>query len=406
MPASTLNAFSKRLYELVSGPKGASWAPVPGAAPTGGSAAPASAGPLVGGQYQLVSGPNGAQLARVSGTIPGSGQVYGQDTLSLSARSATGAEPIGGSALLTQGASGSNVRTIQQELQSAGFSPGGVDGIFGPNTANAVRAFQRARGLQVDGVVGPQTEAALSRTQAPAPAPAPAASYGGGMLGKGSTGPSVVQLQQKLAAAGFNPGGVDGDFGPNTLNAVMAFQRARGLQVDGVVGPQTAGALGMGAIQTSAPAPSSGGFGGAAVAAARQLQANGYHYTVNLTSDYHPVRFQVGCCADFAVDSWAKAGIDLYNQVSDPHYCPTLVNYFKNGGGGHHWIPAGGRAAPGDMVFFDWDGDGVADHTAIVSAVDGNGRPTSIVESYDFNLPVRERAIGSSLNNVLGYGRA
>jgi hypothetical protein len=38
--------------------------------------------------------------------------------------------------------------------------------------------------------------------------------------------------------------------------------------------------------------------------------------------------------------------------------------------------------------------------------VDGNGKPTKIIESYNFNLPVRERAIGSSLNNVLGYGRA
>jgi nucleoid-associated protein YgaU len=155
-----------------------------------------------------------------------------------------------------------------------------------------------------------------------------------------------------------------------------------------------------------APAPSAGGFGGKAVAAGRALKAAGYHYTVNLTTNYHPVRFKIGCCADFAVDTWAKAGIDLYGRINNPHYCPNLVNYFKGGRDGHHWIGKGDRAAVGDMVFFDWDHSGDADHTAIVTEVDGNGRPTKIIESYNFNLPVRERAVGSSLGNIIGYGRA
>jgi hypothetical protein len=60
-------------------------------------------------------------------------------------------------------------------------------------------------------------------------------------------------------------------------------------------------------------------------------------------------------------------------------------------------------AQPGDMVFFDWDGDGEGDHTAIVTEVDGNGHATKIIESYDFNLPVRERAVGNSADNIMGY---
>ncbi|HEX3540078.1 MAG TPA: peptidoglycan-binding domain-containing protein [Acidimicrobiales bacterium] len=56
-------------------------------------------------------------------------------------------------------------------------------------------------------------------------------------------GDAVKQLQGLLKAAGFDPGGIDGDFGPLTEGAVEKFQQAHGLTVDGVVGPQTWGAL-------------------------------------------------------------------------------------------------------------------------------------------------------------------
>ena len=68
---------------------------------------------------------------------------------------------------------------------------------------------------------------------------------------QGSRGPLVSELQRRLVAAGFNPGGVDGQFGPHTNAAVIAFQRARHLIVDGIVGPQTWGAM----LRGSTPAP-------------------------------------------------------------------------------------------------------------------------------------------------------
>ena len=64
------------------------------------------------------------------------------------------------------------------------------------------------------------------------------ASKAAGMLRMGSTGPKVRELQAMLTRAGF-PVNVDGDFGPSTKAAVMEFQRANSITVDGVAGPET-----------------------------------------------------------------------------------------------------------------------------------------------------------------------
>jgi peptidoglycan hydrolase-like protein with peptidoglycan-binding domain len=155
--------------------------------------------------------------------------------------------------MLSQGSRGAAVVTLQNALRAAGFSPGASDGVFGPGTRAAVLAFQRARGLSQDGVAGPQTWSALARN-------APAASTGGSQptLSYGSTGSAVSTMQQDLARAGFNPGGVDGNFGPNTQAALKRFQSAHGLTQDGICGPQTWAAL-DGSSFTSAPTQSTGG---------------------------------------------------------------------------------------------------------------------------------------------------
>ena len=59
------------------------------------------------------------------------------------------------------GSRGSDVSSLQAKLQAAGYSPGGVDGIFGTNTQRAVEAYQRAHHLTADGVVGRNTSHAL-----------------------------------------------------------------------------------------------------------------------------------------------------------------------------------------------------------------------------------------------------
>jgi Putative peptidoglycan binding domain len=73
----------------------------------------------------------------------------------------------------------------------------------------------------------------------------------------GSRGSAVIDLQRRLATAGFSAGTADGIFGSRTDGAVRSFQRARGLGVDGVVGPQTWGAL-LGTTTAPQPAPNTG----------------------------------------------------------------------------------------------------------------------------------------------------
>lgn len=64
-------------------------------------------------------------------------------------------------------------------------------------------------------------------------------------LKEGSTGRAVAKLQAKLKKVGFNPGRVDGDFGPATKAALIGFQKSAGLLADGIAGPRTLGALGL-----------------------------------------------------------------------------------------------------------------------------------------------------------------
>lgn len=168
-----------------------------------------------------------------------------------------GGQPIpatGTRRTLRQGDSGEDVRYLQQKLSEHGAWLT-IDGKFGPATSSAVRSFQASNGLSVDGVVGPQTWAALEGTGGGSTGGSTGGGTSGGWtdptpqastrptLRRGSKGPDVVYLQQRLSAQGYWLT-ADGSFGPATESAVRSFQRSNGLSADGVVGPMTWAALG------------------------------------------------------------------------------------------------------------------------------------------------------------------
>jgi lysozyme family protein len=129
----------------------------------------------------------------------------------------------------------SGVAALQVALHARGFYPAAIDGLLGPKTIAAVRAFQRRRHLVVDGIPGPVTRAALGR-------------YGRYRLGDralvfGDFGWDVSEIQFLLRAHGYRPGPLDGSLGARSAAAVRKFQRASGLTVDGVVGAATLASL-------------------------------------------------------------------------------------------------------------------------------------------------------------------
>ncbi len=102
-----------------------------------------------------------------------------------------------------------------------------VDGIFGNNTLNAVKDFQRVNSLTVDGLVGNNTwKTLLTLPTYP-------------LLKQNYRGAYVKFLQQLLESKLFPVGNIDGIFGSRTARAVRAFQAANNLTVDGIVGPNT-----------------------------------------------------------------------------------------------------------------------------------------------------------------------
>lgn len=154
--------------------------------------------------------------------------------------------PVPPQAVWQQGSTGDKVREIQKIV--------GVeqDGIYGPKTAAAVAQWQANLQITADGIWGPQTEQAthdlfvfLGNLQAVSPSNPffdALADARNQVLQQGSSGGAVKILQVALNGKGYSLVG-DGIFGPLTDAAVRQFQSDNGLQVDGIVGPQTWGAL-------------------------------------------------------------------------------------------------------------------------------------------------------------------
>jgi peptidoglycan hydrolase-like protein with peptidoglycan-binding domain len=133
------------------------------------------------------------------------------------------AEPV-----LKKGSHDPAVRDLQAALKALGHDPGPIDGVFGQATEAAVKAFQQAREIPADGVVGKVTWINIDEADQSEPT-----------LRLGATGLPVRRAQKRMSLVGFEIGGVDGRYGSKTAAAVKQLQQQNGITADGVVGHQT-----------------------------------------------------------------------------------------------------------------------------------------------------------------------
>ncbi|NJK35375.1 MAG: peptidoglycan-binding protein [Oscillatoriales cyanobacterium SM2_2_1] len=125
-----------------------------------------------------------------------------------------------------------SVQQLQRLLQQRGFYRGTIDGVIGPETRGAIMAAQRHYGLETDGIAGTKTLEALQQDRSPAvTAPSPTGDA------------NVLRHQTLLKNRGLYLGPLDGLLGPQTKSAILAFQKANGLEPDGIVGAATLAAL-------------------------------------------------------------------------------------------------------------------------------------------------------------------
>ncbi|MBQ8148928.1 MAG: peptidoglycan-binding protein [Clostridia bacterium] len=142
--------------------------------------------------------------------------------------------------LITAGSRGDMVLQLQKRLQELGYYSSRLDGVCLSDDITAIRSFQSANGLKVDGKAGYDTQKKLYSDDA---IRGNAVVTTSSTLRYGSEGPEVVSLQNRLIALGYLTGSADGKFGRATRNALIAFQKANGLVRDGVAGAKTLAAL-------------------------------------------------------------------------------------------------------------------------------------------------------------------
>lgn len=236
--------------------------------------------------------------------------------------SATATPTASASTTLKLGDKGDAVKRLQQRLKDLGYLTGSVDGSFGQATEQAVRDFQAANGLTVDGKAGTRTQTVLygsgakKKTAATATAKPKSTTTTTSSSGSSSSGGSsstansytngrtdiyldinssnasqIKIMQNRLIVLGYLTGTADGVYGETTEAAVIAFQKRNNLYADGKAGPDTLSVLySASAKKASSVAGHLGslkeGMNGSSV---RTLQTNlktlGY-YTGSVDGDY------------------------------------------------------------------------------------------------------------------------
>jgi peptidoglycan hydrolase-like protein with peptidoglycan-binding domain len=167
------------------------------------------------------------------------------------------------------GDKGWQVTELQNTLKNMGYYTASPSGVYDTATQNAVKKFQTAHHLTVDGIAGKKTLQLLSLlaatptpapeiTAAPLPTETPLTSWNVIVMKNGTRGIEVTRLQYRLMELGYYTCAADGVYNSDEIAAVKEFQRKNGLAVDGIAGLATQQALyAASAVPafTAAPAP-------------------------------------------------------------------------------------------------------------------------------------------------------
>lgn len=165
------------------------------------------------------------------------------------------------STTLTVGSTGAAVRSLQNNLTTLGYYSGDVTGHFGSQTAEAVRKYQKAKGLSQTGTATPSLQSRIASDTG--------SGSGSGSkvviktsLKQGDSGDAVRDLQNALYKLGFYNGTISGNYGSLTAAAVRKFQDKNDLTVDGIAGSRTIALINQKAGSSISPSSGSSGSSG------------------------------------------------------------------------------------------------------------------------------------------------
>lgn len=191
---------------------------------------------------------------------------------------ASTASSVSSSSSLKKGDEGQDVKDMQRALIALGYLSADATGTFGSATREAVEKFQKAEGLNADGIAGQKTLARLNERLAKKEEKEDdgKSAVSASSLRKGNEGAEVTKLQQLLKSAGYFSGECTGYFGSQTEKSLVDFQNAKGLKADGIAGAKTLALLNQtGSGEETVAVPQSGvlreGDEGDAVTALQKL---------------------------------------------------------------------------------------------------------------------------------------